>query len=79
MLLAIDCTCASRASGWSRAAGPPAVRSRWLAASQLLIFATFHLVDSRIDEPYLSYLLFNALLLGHLVFALGVLKSRSRP
>ncbi len=52
--------------------GPPAVRSRWLGAAQLLIFSVYYLFAGRIDDPYAAYVVLNGALLVYLVFALSL-------
>lgn len=56
--------------------GPPAVRARWLGGAQLLLFAAFYAVDFRDGDPYATYIVFSALLLVYLMFALSALAPR---
>lgn len=53
--------------------GPPRVRARWLSAAQLLVFAGFYTFQTLNSEHYAGYIVFGALLLVYLVFALAVL------
>ncbi len=52
--------------------GPPEMRSRWLAAGQLVVFAGYYAVDSRGIEPLAAYGVLNVLLAGFMIFMLAV-------
>lgn len=59
--------------------GPPAVRTRWLAGTQLLLFAAFYGFELRNNDNYATYVVLGALLTVYLVFALSALAPRAAP
>jgi len=57
--------------------GPPAARTRWLAGSQLMLFASFYAFELRQSDPYATYIALSALLAVYLGFSLAALAARS--
>ncbi len=58
--------------------GPPAIRARWLAGAQLLVFAAVYGFQSQRPGHYAEYIIFGMLLLVYLVFTLAVLSPIRR-
>jgi hypothetical protein len=53
--------------------GPPEVRGRWLAGSQLLLFAVFYALELRNQDHYALYVFLSALVGFYLLFVLVAL------